>query len=100
MDIGTIDMETMVNPSSLGTGGGTDHDGSVIFRPTYRWESLLSDPIVKPWHPRRRILGKLGAWLGLTPLWQSQRPSLGLSLDLSQQGGHYVLTKSDCARSH
>jgi hypothetical protein len=43
-----IDIETQAPVSTLGTGGGTDHDDSVIRpRPMFRWEGILSDPLVK-----------------------------------------------------
>ncbi|KAJ2920362.1 hypothetical protein MD484_g194, partial [Candolleomyces efflorescens] len=46
LDMEDVDVMTQGNPSTLGTGGGTNHDGSWIrTRPTYRWEGLLTDPV-------------------------------------------------------
>ena len=93
LDMEDIDILTQGQSSTLGTGGGTDHDDSWIrMRPAYRWEGLLSDP------PRqggrkghRKLLGKLGAWLGVTPLWRTGSPSNGISLDVRLEDGRYVL---------
>ncbi len=39
-----IDIETQVPISTLGTGGGTDHnDPAIRPRPIFRWEGILSD---------------------------------------------------------
>lgn len=39
-----IDIGSHARTSSLGTGGGTDHDDSSILpRPEYRWEGILED---------------------------------------------------------
>ncbi|KAK7064260.1 hypothetical protein R3P38DRAFT_3301834 [Favolaschia claudopus] len=82
LEMGEVDRETQAQSSILGTGVGTDHDAvSIVPRPTYRWEGLLRDP----YHPgkvHRRLLSKLGAWLGLTPLWRAGTPSHGLALDI------------------
>ena len=41
-----VDLQTQAQPSTLGTGGGTDHDDSSIrARPLYRWEGILSDDL-------------------------------------------------------
>lgn len=88
-----IDGVTQGKPSTLGTGGGTDHDDSqILMRPAYRWEGLLSDPPRSGHHTSsRRWTGKLGAWLGVTPLWRTGVPSDGLSLDVKLEDGRYVL---------
>ncbi|KDR84944.1 hypothetical protein GALMADRAFT_1322109 [Galerina marginata CBS 339.88] len=97
MDMEDIDIITQGQPSTLGTGGGTDHDDSWIrARPTYRWEGLLSDPPHVAGHQlRRKWLTKLGAWMGVTPLWRSGTPSNGLSLDVRVENGRYVLLSDD-----
>lgn len=87
----SLDEEEMVNPSGIGTGGGTDHDDSIIPRPVYRWEGLLEDPLRKSKRRRRRFFAKLGAWMGITPLWKSEMPSQGVSVDLRLENGRYVL---------
>ncbi|KAG7450562.1 uncharacterized protein BT62DRAFT_884109 [Guyanagaster necrorhizus] len=92
LDMEDVDLETLVQPSTLGTGGGTDHDNSSIrARPTYRWEGLLSDPVHRGTRRRSHFLAKLGAWIGITPLWRSGVASQGLSLDIQMENGRYVL---------
>ncbi|KAF8961003.1 hypothetical protein BDZ97DRAFT_1830853 [Flammula alnicola] len=93
MDMEDIDVLTQGQPSTLGTGGGTDHDDSGIrMRPAYRWEGLLSDPLLRGHRKgHRKWLGKLGAWLGVTPLWRVGTPSNGISLDVKVEDGRYVL---------
>lgn len=92
LDMEDVDVLTQGNPSTLGTGGGTHHDGSWIrTRPTYRWEGLLTDPVRKKDWGNRKWFAKLGAWFGLTPLWRSGLTSKGLSLDVRLENGRYVL---------
>ena len=93
LDMEDIDVLTQGNPSTLGTGGGTNHDGSWIrTRPTYRWEGLFADPVrKKKFWGKKKWFAKLGAWFGLTPLWRSGVPSKGLSLDVKLENGKYVL---------
>lgn len=89
-----MDAEIHARDSSLGTGGGTDHDDSSIrARPNYRWEGILEDPLLKRNEPRRKAgwKEKLGVWLGLTSLWRSGMMSRGLSLDVELRGGKYHL---------
>jgi len=89
-----IDIETQVPVSTLGTGGGTDHDDPVIRpRPIFRWEGILSDPLVKK-APRRKLLSKLGVWMGLTPFWRRGSGSLGLALDVHLERDRYVLLEN------
>jgi len=93
-----VDVMTQGNPSTLGTGGGTDHDGSWIrTRPNYRWEGLLSDPVRKQDWRKRKWFAKLGAWFGLTPLWRTGEVSKGLSLDVRLDNGRYILLNEDAA---
>ncbi|KAI0052847.1 hypothetical protein FA95DRAFT_1579834 [Auriscalpium vulgare] len=90
IDMEEIDLETQAQPSSLGTGGGTDHDDSSIrARPTFRWEGLLRDPLSSAHH--RKILAKLGAWFGISPFWRAGGISQGVALDVRLEGGKYVL---------
>ncbi|KAF7347866.1 hypothetical protein MVEN_01544400 [Mycena venus] len=95
LEMGEVDLETQGQASTLGTGVGTDHDAaSIIPRPTYRWEGLLQDS----YHPGKlhhRFFAKLGAWMGLTPLWREGTPSHGISLDVRLDGGRYVLIQPD-----
>ena len=87
-----VDIETQVPLSTLGTGGGTDHDDSVIRpRPMFRWEGILSDPLAKK-RPGRNFLSKMGVWLGLTPFWRIGNGSLGVALDVQLDGEQYVLS--------
>jgi len=88
-----IDVLTQGGSSTLGTGGGTDHNNSWIrYRPTYRWEGLLSDPPHKGGlEGRRGWLVKLQAWFGISPLWRSGSPSNGISFDVQLKNGRYVL---------
>ncbi|KIY64816.1 hypothetical protein CYLTODRAFT_357890 [Cylindrobasidium torrendii FP15055 ss-10] len=98
LDMEDIDAETLVQPSTLmgtlGTGGGTDHDDANIRpRPEYKWEGLLSDPVQTGRLKRhKRFTAKLGAWLGVTPLWRTGTVSQGLALDVRMENGRYVLT--------
>ncbi|TFK30404.1 hypothetical protein FA15DRAFT_579807 [Coprinopsis marcescibilis] len=92
LDMEDIDILTQGNPSTLGTGGGTDHDVSWIrTRPTYRWEGLLTDPVRTHDWGQRKWFSKLGAWFGLTPIWRTGIVSQGLSLDVRVESGKYVL---------
>jgi hypothetical protein len=96
LDMEDVDLEAPTQSSTLGTGGGTDHDDSSIRpRPAYRWEGLLDDPLSKEKFCRRRIFTKLGAWFGITPLWRSGMPSQGVSLDVRLENGHYVLVEEE-----
>lgn len=113
LDMEQIDVETLAGPSSLGTGGGTDHDdASIRARPTYRyagtvlfdksvlnyprcrWEGLLSDPLRRDKRWKRRWFAKFGAWFGVTNLWRSGMPSRGISLDVRLENGRYVVMDS------
>lgn len=90
-DMLEVDLETRAGQAStIGTGAGTDHDDSWIrTRPNYRWEGILDDPpSAGKW--RRRLFAKVGAWLGLTPLWRTGA-SDGISLDVRLENGRYVL---------
>ncbi|KAJ7103568.1 hypothetical protein B0H15DRAFT_812784 [Mycena belliarum] len=99
LNMDEVDMETLAQSSTLGTGPGTDHDASSIRpRAAYRWEGLLQDPY-STGTPHRRFFAKLGAWLGLTPLWRSGTPSQGISLDVRLDGNRYVLIGTDSTRS-
>lgn len=90
-----IDLQTLPRPSTLGTGGGTDHDdGSIRARPAYRWEGILEDPLTtrrKHKSHRRRFLSKFAVWFGLSPLWRTGEPSQGLALDVRLENGKYIL---------
>ena len=78
-----VDRRTQALTSSLGTGGGTDYDqDTIIGRPTYRWEQLLDDPPQKGNHRKRRWFAKMGAWFGITPLWNSSELSKGIAVDV------------------
>jgi len=95
LDMNGIDLEIQGQPSTLGTGGGTDHDDSSIrARPEYRWEGILSDPMQPGCH-RPSFLAKLGAWFGVTPLWRTGIPSPGVAVDVRLENGRYVLINSD-----
>lgn len=92
--LSAVDAETHARTSSLGTGGGTDHDDSSIrARPNYRWEGILEDPLLKDKERRHRAgwVEKMGVWLGVTPLWRTGVMSRGLALDVKLQDGRYVL---------
>ncbi|KAH9486975.1 hypothetical protein JR316_0001041 [Psilocybe cubensis] len=100
LDMEDVDIITQGPSSTLGTGGGTDHNDSWIrTRPTYRWEGLLSDPPYEA-HPfSYKWMAKLGAWMGITPLWRSGPRSRGLYLDLKLENGRYVLLDDHQGRS-
>lgn len=91
-----VDARAEARPSTLGTGGGTDHDDeSIRARPVYRWEGIMGDPLRKHEQHRAKLLAKLGVWLGLTPRWRSGIPSMGLALDVKLDHGQYVLLQED-----
>ena len=87
-----VDLETQARSSMLGIGGGTDYDeASIRARPTYKWEGLFEDPIHRGRSRGRRWFAKMGAWLGITPLWNSGTLTGGLSVDVRLENGRYVL---------
>jgi len=96
LDMEDVDRETQGRPSTLGTGGGTDHDDVDLARPAYRWEGLLNEPSSNGKRWRRRWFGKFGVWFGLTSRWQSGMSSGGLSLDVRLTNGRYVLVDQSC----
>lgn len=93
-------MQTLPQPSTLGTGGGTEYDDSSIrARPQYRWEGILGDPIVDSKAVTnkaegRRFASKLAVWFGIQPTWIPGDSSHGLSLDVELVNGKYVLLES------
>ncbi|KAH8120174.1 hypothetical protein DFH11DRAFT_1558766 [Phellopilus nigrolimitatus] len=92
--LSAIDAAAHARSSSLGTGGGTDHDdASIRARPNYRWEGILEDPFMS--NKMKRFISlwiaKLAVWFGMTPLWQSGTASSGLALDVKFDNGKYVL---------
>ncbi|KAH8100667.1 hypothetical protein BXZ70DRAFT_1008156 [Cristinia sonorae] len=98
MDMEDVDARSRGLPSTLGTGGGTDHDDADIrARPLYRWEGILDDKLSPGKHPHVGIWVKFGVWFGITPLWRSGEPSPGLALDvrLDTATGRYVLLRND-----
>ncbi|KIP11367.1 hypothetical protein PHLGIDRAFT_99506 [Phlebiopsis gigantea 11061_1 CR5-6] len=96
MDMEEIDAQTVARPSTLGTGGGTDHDDeSIRARPVYRWEGILDDPLRTHKRHAPDIWSKLAVWLGLTPLWRSGIPSMGLALDVRLDHGRYIPLRHD-----
>lgn len=93
LDMSEVDQETLRAPSTLGTGGGTDHDDDAVrARPKYRWEGILSD--TPHHHHRLSIWTKLASWFGISPLYRTGTPSAGLSLDVRLENGRYVLLRS------
>ncbi|KAL5495406.1 hypothetical protein ACEPAI_869 [Sanghuangporus weigelae] len=85
-----IDALAHARSSSLGTGGGTDHDDvSIRARPIYRWEGLLEDPIQNH-QSESGWLAKLGVWLGITPLWRAGIVTKGVALDVKLENGRYI----------
>ncbi|OBZ79861.1 hypothetical protein A0H81_01055 [Grifola frondosa] len=65
LDMEDIDLQTLARPSTLGTGGGTDHDDeSIRARPAYRWEGILEDPLRKTKSRHQRLLAKFGVGSG------------------------------------
>lgn len=88
-----LDNMTHARSSTLGTGGGTDHDDTWIrARPTYRWEGLLNESPRTINISRGTWLAKLGAWFGITPLWRARLPSQDISLDVTLENGRYIIT--------
>ncbi|KAJ3799908.1 hypothetical protein GGU11DRAFT_775291 [Lentinula aff. detonsa] len=94
LDMEGIDLEIQMEglSSMLGTGGGTDHDdSSIIVRPEYKWEGVLTDTIQHHRWRRKKFLSKLGAWFGITPLWRAGAISPGVAIDVQLKDGRYIL---------
>ncbi|KIK70943.1 hypothetical protein GYMLUDRAFT_66152 [Collybiopsis luxurians FD-317 M1] len=94
LDMDGVDLEIQLEgPSSMfGTGGGTDHDdSSIIVRPAYRWEGVLSDTLQHHRWRRQNFTSKMGAWFGITPIWRTGIVSPGVSIDVRLENGRYVL---------
>jgi len=92
LDMEEVDGQTLMQPSTLGTGAGTDYDDvSIRARPLYRWEGILEDPLREKKAKRRPFLAKMAVWFGLSPFWRSGAPSQGLALDVRLDNGRYVL---------
>ncbi|EKM61097.1 uncharacterized protein PHACADRAFT_82700 [Phanerochaete carnosa HHB-10118-sp] len=92
LDMEEVDAKAQARTSSLGTGGGTDHDDeSIRARPVYRWEGILDDPLRKHKQRYPNLFTKFGVWFGITPLWRAGIPSVGLALDVRLDNGQYVL---------
>jgi hypothetical protein len=91
-DMEDLDLQTLGPPSTLGTGGGTDHDDTGIrARPTFRWEGLMTSPVRECVRGSRWFVGKIGVWFGLTPLWRPSFTVTGFSLDVKlDDEGRYV----------
>ncbi|KDQ63598.1 hypothetical protein JAAARDRAFT_119276 [Jaapia argillacea MUCL 33604] len=99
LDMEDVDIQTQARSSTLGTGGGTDHDdASIRPRPTFRWEGILADPI-RQGKRHRNLFAKFEAWFGLTPLWRSGTPSNGVSLDVVLENGRYLVLNPDGSTS-
>lgn len=97
MDIEDLEFTSHPKTSSLGTGGGTDHDDiSIRARPFYRWEAIYEDPLHRGASGRhKRWLPKLSVWFGFSPFWRSGRSlTNGVSLDVRLEDGNYVLLES------
>jgi hypothetical protein len=97
IDLAELDFKTTGNPSTLGTGGGTDHDDLEIrARPAFRWEGVYDDPM-RSGHftEKRRRFGNLGVWLGLTPVGQRKHWTNGVALDVKLDRGKYVLLEPE-----
>ena len=96
LDMEEVDHLTQARPSTLGTGGGTDHDdASIRARPFYRWEGILDDKVSKRERHRATLLAKIGVWFGVTPLWRTGIPSRGLALDVRLENGRYVIMRDE-----
>ncbi|KAF8521485.1 hypothetical protein JB92DRAFT_3082021 [Gautieria morchelliformis] len=94
VDLENLEFSSHAKSSTLGTGGGTDHDDvSIRARPLYRWEAIFEDPLRPSAEGRyRRWLPKLAVWFGLTPFWKpSMAFTSGVSLDVRLEDGRYVL---------
>ncbi|THH11204.1 hypothetical protein EW145_g801 [Phellinidium pouzarii] len=94
LHLSAIDALAHARSSSLGTGGGTDHDDSSIrARPNYRWEGILEDPLLKDKEKEGSWgwIAKVGVWFGLTPLWRTGTISRGLALDVKLEDGKYMI---------
>lgn len=84
----------------MGTGGGTDHDDeSIRARPAFKWEGVFEDPIYKlrlfSERIRRRPLGKLAVWFGVTPVGRTRYWTNGVAFDLRLDKGRYVVLEAE-----
>lgn len=94
LDMDGVDLEIQMEglSSMLGTGGGTDHDdSSIIVRPEYKWEGVLTDTLQHHRWRRKNFFAKLGAWFGITPLWRAGAISPGVAIDVRLENGRYIL---------
>ncbi|KAJ3883366.1 hypothetical protein F5051DRAFT_391948 [Lentinula edodes] len=94
LDMDGVDLEIQMEglSSMLGTGGGTDHDdSSIIVRPEYKWEGVLTDTLQHHRWRRKNFFSKLGAWFGITPLWRADAISPGVAIDVRLENGRYIL---------
>lgn len=96
-DMEDVDLQTQGRPSTLGTGGGTDHDDSSIrARPKYTWEGLMSAPVKECVRGGRWFASKVGVWFGLTHLYRRSFTVTGLSLDVRlDDHGRYVALEQE-----
>ena len=92
LNMDDLDLQTLGQPSTLGTGGGTDHDDTEVrARPNFRWEGLMTSPIRESIRGSQWFVGKIGVWFGLTPLWRPSFTVTGFSLDIRlDDKGRYV----------
>jgi hypothetical protein len=92
LDMAGVDAATLGQPSTLGTGGGTDHDdSSVRARPAYRWERILDDPFRGHGSAHAPWTAKFAAWMGLSPHWEAGPGSSGVAVDVRLVDGRYEL---------
>ena len=91
VDLEDLEFTSHTKSSSLGTGGGTDHNDVLIRpRPLYRWEAIFEDPLRRRRY--RRCLPKLAVWFGLSPFWKLDMAlTSGVSLGVRLEDGRYVL---------
>jgi hypothetical protein len=96
VDLEDLEFASHTKSSTLGTGGGTDHDDvSIRARPMYRWEAIFEDPLRHGAKRYRRWLPKLAVWFGLSPYWKSSMAlTSGVSLDVRLEDGRYVLLEN------
>ena len=91
VDMEEIDRIIHARTSTLGTGGGTDHDDTAIrARPNYRWEGLFEDTASQNRSRIYNCIRRLGVWFGITPYWRKGMASQGLALDVMLDHGQYV----------
>jgi hypothetical protein len=108
IDIADLNLGLAVHgrSSTLGTGGGTDHDDlSIRARPAYQWEDVYDEPIRHDGKEleERKVVGMFKVWFGITPLERTQWRTRGVAVDVVLKGAgstrKYIRLKDDTSNN-